>query len=470
MGELYRFLSHVVVGFVVIVFYFKLTPKRKIGFKHMIVILLYAFFMMWAHNTIIEPFRTLLGLFILSICLINKEERINFSGLLIPFLLLPLVRTLLAFIIGFVTYIFFSENLEFEIVQLLIIFPTEALTFILLCHSIKTEKIKEALDGKEIRIIIYASSILIWIIYGIVHTLAVFNGNITQAVTLTLMSILIPGGFTSIVVIIYAVKKYHEKRALEKTVNHQLKVIDDLTSLTHSYKNGVKLMAYLLKELDLQIESDGKVTGGGYLQDLSSLVESFESLTTNLNQEFVYEELQKYVSILDFPKEWWSLQLTLAGFMLQGHKSGILLEIKNEYKDWGSLKVSQFDVSKIVENLMSNAIKELSSADMIGKMALVVFYQNDAGYFTFEIVDNAHEFSIDVLKRLGKRKNSTHGSGDGYAEIFELLNKLGASFLIEESNVMGYFHKKINIIFDDRRKKKIQSSYRNQNLYEALTN
>ena len=111
--------------------------------------------------------------------------------------------------------------------------------------------------------------------------------------------------------------------------------------------------------------------------------------------------------------------------------------IKNEFSEWGALTIPSFDLSRLIENFLSNALKELHQTHIDGKQVIVRFYQNERGVFAFEVEDNAHEFSIDILRKLGDGKNSTNETGDGYVEIFDILNRLKASFAIEEKSVMG---------------------------------
>ena len=461
MGELYRFLSHIIVGMVAITFYFKLSSERKFGIKHIIVILIYALFMMLGHRVIIEPFRTMFGLLILATCLFEKEKRLALSGLLIPFLILPLLRTVIAFVIGFTTYLLFSESVGFEIVQLLIIFPVEAIIFTLLCKNIKTEQIKEALNEKEIKIIIYASTILMWLIYGMVHTLAALSTGATQAITLTLMSVLIPSGFVAISIIIYAVKKHHKISKLKKEIS-------GLTSEKHYYKTVMIANDLTLKKFEEELN---RVLKEKNIQDLGALARifaNFKKISTELGENFSLQELQTNIAGIELPNDWEGLRMILALFAYEARENNIQFSIFNHVENWQNICISETDLIRLIGNLISNSLKELKLTTVEEKNVQVVFDVDKEQVFKIEIFDNAHEFPIDVLKKLGQRNNSTNGTGEGYWEIFDILDMQNASFKLSELLIKDLPHKCIKVNFDHKGEISIFSFYRQSQLFSQI--
>jgi len=260
------------------------------------------------------------------------------------------------------------------------------------------------------------------------------------------------------------------KSLIKKEIDReQLKEqVDDLTSLTHSYKNSVRLTTFLLQELNLHMAEDGSVADFGNVSDLTELISNFENLMTNLDSEVIHEEMARYVKMLDIPNEWWGVKLTLGSFAWQAHNQGVFFEVKNKLDDWSKLKVSMTELSQLVENLVSNALKELVQTKIEGKLLLVRFVQDEVGHLALEVRDNAHEFSLDVLSKLGQRKNSTNGTGDGYAEIFDILNQTKASFLIEEVSALEHHHKKVIVTFDRRRRVEVRSNYRQKEINDML--
>ena len=90
------------------------------------------------------------------------------------------------------------------------------------------------------------------------------------------------------------------------------------------------------------------------------------------------------------------------------------------------------------------------------------------GVFTVGVFDNAHEFPIPILAKLGERGNSTNYSGNGYAEIFEFLAESGASLVIIEQLADNIPAKTVQVMFDGREDVVIRTAYRFEELKTAL--
>ena len=72
----------------------------------------------------------------------------------------------------------------------------------------------------------------------------------------------------------------------------------------------------------------------------------------------------------------------------------------------------------------------------------------------FVIYDSGEYFSKDVLKKLGKKRATTHkkdgGTGIGLMTTFEILKKYNASFSIDETINNPQYTKCVAITFDDK--------------------
>lgn len=123
---------------------------------------------------------------------------------------------------------------------------------------------------------------------------------------------------------------------------------------------------------------------------------------------------------------------------------------------------------RLFGNLIDNAIKETDKIKEVESKQIMILFKNVDGYFSFETIDNAKEFKIEILKRIGERKNSINGTGNGYSEIIEILEKSDASLIIDEWYDGSEFGKKISVVFDDMKLFIINSSYRYNELADAL--
>lgn len=494
MRELYLFLMHFSSGFIMVLFHFKITTG-KVKPQKMAIIFLYALYMMLAHGTIIEPFRAMVGLLILFFAIKNKEQKPILAALLIPFLTFPIIRTVLSIALGIPSYLLLAQHMSQDLAALIVLLPFEVMVFTILYRRIKVEKIRDAISEKEIKAIIYISTLVIWIIYGLAQTLGMLNDDISRAITITLIIILIPSGLVSIFFILYSVKKYHDRKKLEEKIvsreqlfsNLEVQVgkveekrnqlekekvllqttVDELISEKHYYKTVMLANDLTLMKFDDELN---RVLRGKNVQGLNSLTRvfsSFKNFSTELGTDFSLQELQTDIKEINTPEEWGSLRLILGRFVYEARENNIHLSVENDVTNFHEIEMSEVTFVRLIGNLISNALKELKKTLTKNKYVRVKLEYND-GVFIVEVIDNAYEFSLKVLRRLGERKNSTNGTGDGYWEIFEILNGYNASFKIDELMIRGFPYKRIRIIFDGFGRKHISSTYRKDLLLVEL--
>jgi len=399
----------------------------------------------------------------LMILIFSYKRHVNLAALFISFSINQVVLFFSASGIGMLTYLIFNEP-SFALISSLILAIEVGIYFLILKSKfmIYTKIISNLGEAKK-RVVVQS----FFLMFIVIILREFFNNlyHLFDPITFIILLIIMTGVALFLSVnLINESKKHVEKMQLEQEVAKQLEIIDDLTSQAHSYKNGIRLIAFLLQELNLHIERDGEVDGSGNIFDLTELIENFENLVMNLGSDVAHEAMARHVKSLDIPNEWWELKLTLVGFLEQAHTQNVFLEVANELKDWNELAISGLKLARLIENFVSNALKELAKMDNNGKLVVVRFYKNEAGFSAFEVADNAHEFPIDILLNLGKRKNSTNETGDGYFEVFEILDEIAASFLIEEKHFLDQNHKKIMVIFDGNHRREIKSDFRQEQL------
>ena len=460
MGNLYRFLFHLTSGFIIFLLYHKIImfEKKKISVLEIVGMSLYALYMMLAHSVIIEPFRAAIGFIILLAFLFVKEKKVLVVGLLVPFLLFPIIRVIVGPIVTAVMYLLISQYAEFETVQFFILLPIEIITFILLYMKIKTEKLTKAITEKEIRTIIWLSTIIIWVIYGLVHTLGMLVNETAQIITMTLLTILIPSGFIAIFFVLYSVKKYHQRKELEEKManielvssklankvlmveqeKHELQLVKEkineerlnLRAVTHKYNEHITTLATMSSRIVSGLNDKEAVD-----ENILSSITNLKNIASELSEELIIEDFNATISLLDLPKEWEYLETMLANFMISASKDDIAINVISEVQDWMEVDINQTQISGLIKNLLSNAVRETIKSDSEIKLIEVRFLQDEYGLFSIEIVDHAHEFPVEILQKLGERGNSTNETGDGFAEVFEILDKIQGSLLFQELKV-----------------------------------
>ena len=456
------FLNAIMVYGFVLLFYGKLTDNKTPLIGVIGISLSKILFMTLFANLIIEPFRTFLGVLLLAFLLKIVHKRLEIASLLLPIFITQLIwpiAVVAAGVIAFQIFVFSDRN---SLIALLLMTTLEMIIYTILLESKRIEKLKPVLTVKEIkRSMILLTSILI-IIFSFLRALADnLNYLFHPIIFLFILGVMILIAIVLIFNLTAEIKGYRDKEGLQKQV-------DDLTSLTHSYKSGVRLITFLIKELNHHIAQDGMLIESGNISNLPKLISNFDSLTSTLGIEVAHEEVTRYINCLDIPNERWELKLTLAIFLWQAHNQNISFEVKNELIDWEKMNISGLELSQLIENFVSNSLKELSKTEILGKFVVVRFYKNESGHITIEIADNAHEFPLEIISKLGQRKNSTNGTGDGYAEIFTILKRNRISLLIEEASILDQRHKKVVVIFDKKKRMNIQSNYRQEKINMVL--
>lgn len=133
--------------------------------------------------------------------------------------------------------------------------------------------------------------------------------------------------------------------------------------------------------------------------------------------------------------------------------------------------VSKEDLEILLADHIKNAIIAINYSDNVNKSILIRLGIID-GIYSLYIYDSGIEFEIDTLKNLGKKPSTTHadsgGTGMGFMNTFDTLNKYKASMIIEEYGKPSRdnYTKAIMIKFDKNNEFKI-CSYRDEQVNYA---
>jgi len=488
MGELYRFLLHLISGFFVVLFYIKLTQSRKNSLKLFIATLLYAIHMMISHTFMFEPFRSMIGVLILAIGIKKEEQKVNLAALLVPFLVFPIIRVITAIVVGAGVYILLSHYIDSILFQIFILLPIDILLLILLYRRIKLTKLIEAIREVEVKKIVYGSAALIWLAYGLMRILINSAFREMQILIISFFAFLILISIVMFIFVAYAVKQYTMKKKLEGTIIEKEQIMYTLEAqveqvekekteielekgkvdaeriglqtTVHKYNKHISTLKTMTHRI---LKKSQKVD-----ENLLSSLKNLNDASSELSEELVLDDFNATIDLLNFPKEWEYLETLLANFMVLASKDDITIKVISEIHDWSEIGISQIQIVGLVKNLLSNAIKETIKSNTDSKLIEIYFLQDDFGIITIEVTDHAHEFPIEILKKLGERGNSSNATGDGYAEIFEILNATDSSLHIKELKFENYHNKRILIRLDGMNEKLITSNYRFKELNNAI--
>ena len=132
--------------------------------------------------------------------------------------------------------------------------------------------------------------------------------------------------------------------------------------------------------------------------------------------------------------------------------------------------ISKKDLEILIADLIKNAIIAISYSDNVNKSILVRLGVID-GIYSLYVYDTGIEFNIETLLNLGIKPSTTHadngGTGMGFMNTFDTLNKYKASIIIEElgKESKDNYTKAVIIKFDKNNNYKI-NSYRAEKIKE----
>ena len=236
------------------------------------------------------------------------------------------------------------------------------------------------------------------------------------------------------------------------------KEIKSLVSRNHKYKHIIPAVNRWMDD----IKEGGPNAAREQMEALAEISEEISS-------EFANEDLRIALGGLRLPSAWNALYYCIEIFAEQCLREGIDIMVQNHagQEHWEHPVGPKSEFIRLAANLMDNARKELSKVESDSKSILILFHSKQ-GVFELEVHDTAPVFSLEILWNLGRRGNSTNGTGDGYAEVFKILRKYNASFKIYETGSENDCYKRINVAFDGQARASIHSEFRYDALYQAL--
>ena len=116
-------------------------------------------------------------------------------------------------------------------------------------------------------------------------------------------------------------------------------------------------------------------------------------------------------------------------------------------KDMKNLDISDAEITRLVGDLLRNAIHAVSG--LSDPMILLMIARDENDCVVIKIYDSGIPFPPYILAHFGERGNTTWGTGNGLADMMELVNRVGASVEIQtEMDEGDLFTKAICIRFE----------------------
>ena len=137
----------------------------------------------------------------------------------------------------------------------------------------------------------------------------------------------------------------------------------------------------------------------------------------------------------------------------RAENSGIDFDVEVR-TDMGYLgaEIDRREFNTILADLTENAI--ISAGAVKEKHVEVMFLRNE-DHLRLEVLDSGDRFDIEVLKKMGRQRVTTHagegGSGIGLMTLFKFLRQTGASLAIEEYSGVESdtkYNKSVRVTFD----------------------
>ena len=468
----YMFLSNLLIIATILLVYQKMTQQALKIPTHLVTNFIFVIYMFLSRNIIADPVRIVLAFLLVYASLKIMHKQVSWLGLMMSFATIYIVWMITALLAIAVIGILGIHN-ELIFLKIGLAFP--ALAYVWLYKKNKLSEYLMFFNEQSVKISVYSVVFLILMLHSIFNVAGYILMTLSIEDTLILLNVW-SVMLLSVVAIIslaiysvsYLVKSNKERLLLDKS-GIELKVeLDKLISKHHKYRHVVPSLLMSYQGLICEITNIIGAHQSIQLQRVENYISLVKSLSNEISDEFFVDDVRIEVDYLAFLDEW----LDLAGFVEHliriARDEGVYLAINNHATTWSDLTITKMDFIRLFGNIVDNAIKETKKLVASECKQVIIIFKDIDGCFSFEVIDTAAEFDLEILMKLGMRKNSTNGTGDGYFEILEILTRSKASLTVHESKNGSDFSKKIRVVFDNLSIFAINSNYRKAQLDAVL--
>ena len=498
MELIYGILVTLFLGFAYLKFYELIKGERIKKVSFYLIPFIHLTYRYLTANLIEEPIRMAVSFVVIGTLIIIFEKKQSWIVFLISFLMVQIID-LLSMLLAMITVVFFGLIDSQYLAQLVALVWTFAvfITIFRLEHykKINLSKYATHLESKLVRKIVFIIGSLVVILYT-------FLMNLPEMGLRTYdfwVSLSIWGLATFLILLIislvaFIIQHMNDEKKKQQTLeeeNEQLRlekmVIEEkmaelmntlnsvqlsfsqLESNHHAYKYSVPVLMGMQNKLMEELVNFADNTYDEKLAIINDYANQIRVLGAEVNLGFVDDYIKTEVASLNIPNDWIELTVLLEKIMINAKEKNVQLALFNYIDSWDK-SVSSSLFIKLLSNIADNAIKESAKVDEVARGAVQIILQEKHRTIRFEVRDSAPEFEIQILKNLGRRKNSTNGTGDGFSEIMIALEESGASLIIEEWKSNDRAGKSISVDFDGYGMKLLNSHYRSELLFNELEN
>lgn len=230
----------------------------------------------------------------------------------------------------------------------------------------------------------------------------------------------------------------------------------NFSKTSHSIAHKQKSLEHKLNQLIMQNETAEEI-------DIKDRINNIQS---ELNKNTIVQLKETGIEQIDDMLKYMQSECTK-------NKTDFDLKINGNIHHMTNKYVGKEVLEILLADLIKNAIIAINYSKNINKSILVKLGIID-GIYSIYVYDSGIEFEINTLINLGKKPSTTHadsgGTGMGFMNTFDALNKYNASIQINEigKESKDNYTKYIAIKFDNKHEFKI-NSYRKEEI-EKLNN
>lgn len=152
------------------------------------------------------------------------------------------------------------------------------------------------------------------------------------------------------------------------------------------------------------------------------------------------------------------LDAQLQHYILECNKKGIVMDVfasESIAKQIHEMGIAQLMVHNVVGDLLRNAIRAITRDGRIdGKILVIVGKKNET--VEIDIFDNGANLPLEVLERFGTRGVTTGGTGNGLADLVEMLAAENISLVIRENaGENSTYTKGFLLVFDGKNRREL---------------
>ena len=471
LGEISNVIDSIKIYFICLgIYYLSLKiANQKIKFNFIkAIILCIAFAIIAIFNKVMKEAYGYIYSIIITVLIMTlifkKSTKENFTySMLVTIISLSIVYILLAIgiFVDFLINVFI--NIRNDFINLTIIILVY-LALIYYFNKVKRFKrgfsfLKRKLDDGYLEILILNISIII--LFCII-----LLSNYTRFITSQLGLGLIIFAIIMFITIQKSLQLYYkqklQKRELEETKEELQKAKQEIAELeqenlnfsktSHSIAHKQKSLEYKLNQLLLNNETGEEIDIKNRIKEISKQIQN-KSTTIELAKTNIEEidDMLKYMqSECEKNKIKFELQI-----------NGNINHMTNKY-------IAKENLEILIADHIKNAIIAINYSENTNKSILVRIGIID-GIYSLYIYDTGIEFEVETLLKLGKAPSTTHadngGTGMGFMNTFDTLNKYKASLVINEYGKPSKdnYTKYLAIKFDNKNEYKI-ISYRSEEI------